>query len=94
MRRPVVFNRSSIAKEAHRIARIYAPTRGYRAALSWGFKDAWSQAKGMAAIAARDAAMSPVARANRDEAIAIQCSTDGRLSDAARFRLSELSRAA
>ena len=85
-----MFNRSIIAKEAHRIARIYAPTVGYRKALSWGFQSAWRSAKDTAAREVRDAAMSPAARAARDEVIAIHCSTDGALSPAAITRLNEL----
>lgn len=85
-----MFNRSNIAREAHRIARIYAPTVGYRKALSWGFQSAWRHAKDVATRIERDAAMSVRARAVRDEAIAIQCSTDGPLPPVALNRLNEL----
>ena len=88
-----MFNLSTIAREAHRIARIYADSVGYRRALSWGFKDAWRQAKAIAEVERRDAAMTPTVRARRDEAILIQCNSD-RLTPADHARLNELSRAA
>ena len=89
-----MFNLSSIAQEAHRVARIYAPSAGYPKALSWGFKQAWRTAKGILAIKLRDATMTLSERSRCDEAIAIQCSTDGRLSAADYSRLTGLSRAA
>ena len=85
-----MFNRSTIAHEAHRIARIYAPKAGYRKALSWGFRSAWGQAKDIVARIERDAAMTAAARVARDEAIAIQCNTDGPLPPTALNRLNEL----
>ena len=89
-----MFDRSAIAKEAHRIARIYGPSRGYRVAMSWGFRDAWQSAKDAARLTAFNASLTAEARARRDEAIAIQCSTDGALSAAAITRLNELAHAA
>jgi hypothetical protein len=41
----------------------------------------------------QDVAMTALARARRDEAVTLQCSTDGRLSAADYCRLTELSRA-
>jgi hypothetical protein len=84
------FDLSAIARHAHRIARLYAPAVGYRRALSWGFKEAWKFAKGVAEIERRDAAMSAEARTARDEAIVIECSTDGAISAANRARLDHL----
>ena len=88
-----MFNLSAIAKEAHRVARIYAGSVGYRRALSWGFKSAWQQAKAIVEIERRDTAMSAAQRARRDEAILIQCNCD-RLTPADYTRLNELARAA
>ena len=89
-----MFNRSAIAKEAHRVARIFAAgSMPYRPALSLGFKQAWRHAKGVAELERRDAAMSSAQRARRDEAIIIQCNTD-RLTAADFARLNELARAA
>ena len=88
-----MYNRSTIAKEAHRVARIYRGSVPYRRALSWGFKAAWRQAKAVVAIERRDAAMSAAQRARRNEAILIQCNSD-RLTAGDYARLNELSRAA
>jgi hypothetical protein len=88
-----MFSLSAIACEAHRVARIYAGSVGYRRALSWGFRDAWRQAKQIAEVERRDAAMTPTVRARRDEAILIQCNSD-RLTAGDYGRLNELSRAA
>jgi hypothetical protein len=89
-----MFNRPAIAREAHRVARIFAGgSMPYRRALSLGFKQAWRHAKGVAEIERRDAAMSPAQRARRDESIIIQCNTD-RLTAADYLRLNELARAA
>jgi hypothetical protein len=89
-----MFNRSAIAKEAHRVARIFAGgSMPYRRALSLGFKQAWRHAKAVAQIQSRDAAMSPAQRARRDEALIIQCNTD-RLTAADYARLNELARSA
>ena len=88
-----MFNLSTIAKEAHRVARIYAGSVGYRRALSWGFRDAWRRAKDIAEVERRDTAMTPTVRARRDEAILIQCNSD-RLTPADYTRLNELARAA
>ena len=55
-----MFNRSAIAKEAHRVARIFAAgSVPYRRALSLGFKQAWRHAKGVAEIERRDAVTPP-----------------------------------
>src|SRR5665213_1771062 len=89
-----MFNRSAIAKEAHRVACIFAGgSTSYRQALSLGFKQAWRHAKGIVEIERRDAAMSPAQRARRDEAIIIQCNTD-RLTAGDYARLNELAHAA
>jgi hypothetical protein len=89
-----MFNRSAIAKEAHRVARIFAAGQmPYRDALSLGFKQAWRHAKGVAEMERRDAAMTPAQRARRDAALIIQCNTD-RLTAADYVRLNELARAA
>jgi hypothetical protein len=88
-----MFNLSAIAHEAHRVARIYAGSVGYRRALSWGFREAWQQAKAIAEVERRSAAMSAAQRARRDEAILIQCNSD-RLTPADYTRLNELARAA
>ena len=88
-----MFNLSTIAREAHRVARIYAGSVGYRRALSWGFRQAWRQAKDIAAIKRGDAALTTSERARRDEAILIQCNSD-RLTAGDYARLNELSRAA
>ena len=88
-----MYNRSTIAKEAHRVARIYRGSVPYRRALSWGFREAWQQAKAIAEVERRDTAMTPTVRARRDEAILIQCNSD-RLTPADYTRLNELSRAA
>ena len=84
---------AAIAREAHRVARIYRGSVPYRRALSWGFKSAWRQAKAIAAIERRDAEMSAAERARRNEAILIQCNSD-RLTPADYTRLNELARAA
>lgn len=95
-----MFDRSAIAKEAHRIARRYAgaTVRGevvtYRRALSWGFRDAWRDAKNRAAFAAFEATRTDAERARRDQIIAIHCSTDGRLTAADHDRLAGLPQAA
>ena len=89
-----MFNLSTITAEAHRVARIYRGSVPHAQALSWGFDQAWRQARTVAAIAERDAAMSAADRARRDEALTIQCGTDGPLSPASISRLTELSRAA
>jgi hypothetical protein len=90
-----MFNRSAIAKEAHRVARIFAGgAMSYRQALSLGFKQAWRHAKDIAEIERRDAAMSPAQRARRDAAIAIQCGSDGRLTTNDYALLNELADAA
>jgi hypothetical protein len=85
-------DRTFIAREARRIARIYAPVVGWRQARIWGIHSARCMAGDIAAGIARDAAMSPAARAARNEAIAVQCWTDGPLSNAALARLDQLSR--
>jgi hypothetical protein len=88
-----MFNRSAIAKEAHRVARIFAAgSMPYRPALSLGFKQAWRHGKGILEIERRDAAMPPAERARRDEAIFIQCNTN-RLTAGDYARLNELARA-
>ena len=89
-----MFDRSTIAREAHRVARIFAGgAMAYRQALSLGFKQAWRHAKDIAEIERRDAAMSPAQRIRRDEAIIIQCNTD-RLTAGDYARLNELAHAA
>ena len=88
-----MYNRSTIAKEAHRVARIYRGSVPYRRALSWGFREAWQQAKAIAEVERRNVAMSAAQRARRDEAILIQCNSD-RLTPADYTRLNELARAA
>ena len=89
-----MFDLSTITAEAHRVARIYRGSVPYTQALSWGYAQAWQQAWALTAIAERDAAMGPDARARRDEALTIQCGTDGPLSPTSISRLTELSRAA
>jgi hypothetical protein len=84
------FDLSAIVHHAHRIARLYAPSVGYRRALSWGFREAWQFAKGVAEIERRNAAMSADDRARRDDAIAIECGTDGAIGAADRARLDRL----
>lgn len=89
-----MFNRSAIAKEAHRIARLYRGGKwNYRKALAYGFRQAWQSAKGVARIIAADAAITAEQRARRDEAIVIQCRSD-RLTKADHDRLHELAHAA
>lgn len=87
------FDRTAIAREARRLSRIYAAL-GPRKARVIGYGKALEFAEGVKALVLRDAAMCPKARARRDEAIAIQCSTDGALSAEQISRLSQLSRAA
>lgn len=94
-----MYDRSAIAKEAHRLARLYAPKvngkcEGYRAALSLGFRKAWELHRAIAARVAADTALTEVERSRRDERIAIHCSTDGLLTVADHNRLTELARAA
>ncbi len=89
-----MYHRSAIAKEAHRIARMYRGERWtYRRALAYGFRQAWASAKGVARIMAADGAMTAEQRARRDEAIYIQCRAD-RLTAADHARLYELAHAA
>lgn len=88
-----MFDRAAIAKEAHRVARLYAREVGYRKALSWGFKQAWAAAKSLARIMAADAELTAAQRARRDERIIIECSTD-LLTTADHARLTELAHAA
>lgn len=87
------FDRTAIAREVRRIARIYTAL-GSRKARMIGYRQAMERAEGIKRIVLRDATMCPKARARRDEAIAIQCSTDGRLSNEDYSRLNELGRAA
>ena len=89
-----MFDLSSITTEAHRVARIYRGSVPYAQALAWGYAQAWQQVRTLSATTEREATLSPDARARRDEALTIQCSTDGALSPASISRLTELSRAA
>jgi hypothetical protein len=84
------FDRAAIAKDFRRRFRIWAPVLGHRAARKAALAEAWEFAEGCKAIVLADAEMAAEEIAERDEAIAIQCSTDGALSAGKVSRLAAL----
>ena len=88
------FDRKAIARDLRRRQRIWAPVYGVRAARKLAHREAWEFAEACRAIALHDAELSADERSSRDEAIALQCSTDGRLPTTDRQRMHGLQSAA